>query len=124
MEKIEAELSALRARAEMLRTRRVAAEATLSDTKANLPRHHLEAELDADDKVRVKLEAALAAAMLTRDGYTDALADQHAKIAAERAAADRKAASAKLAHGLDKVERALPDFIEAVRHERRVRNRP
>jgi hypothetical protein len=120
MEKLETELAALRARAETLSTRHAAAEAAFGDAKANLQRHHLEADLDANDKARAKLEAAVAACALTRDGYADALgevqtqiADAEQKLAAERSAIERKAASDKLARDVDAVERALPDYLAA-----------
>jgi hypothetical protein len=122
MEKLEAELSELRARAETLSNRHAAAEAAFVDAKARLQRHHLEADLDADDKARAKLEGAVAACAVTRDGYADALgevqaqiADTEQRIATERAAAKRKAASEELARNLDAVEQALPDYLEAGR---------
>jgi hypothetical protein len=110
------------ARGETLSARHAAAEAAFSDAKANLQRHHLEADLDADDKAHAKLEATLAACALTRDGYTDALAEVQTtitnaeqKLAAERAAVERKAASEKLARDLDAVERVLPEYHDASR---------
>lgn len=121
-EQFEAELSALRARAGSLSSRLAAAEAAFGDAKAKLQRHHLEADLDADDRARVKLEATVAACALTRDGYIDALGEVQLKIAtaaqklaAERAAAERNAASEKLARELDAVERALPEYLSAGR---------
>lgn len=117
-ETLETEIAALRARAETLNSRRAGAEAAYDDAKARLQRHHLEANLDADDKARAKLEDVVAACAMTRDGYTDALAELQTKIAhaeqklaAERAAADRKAASEKLASDLDAIEKALPDYL-------------
>lgn len=122
-EKLEAEITVLRARADTLRNRHATAEAAFADAKAKLQHHHLEADLDADDKVRAKLEAAVAACTLTRDGYADALGEVQTKIAeaerayaAERSAAERKAASEKLSRDLDVVERALPDYLTAARH--------
>ncbi|MGY4496958.1 hypothetical protein ACVWYH_000885 [Bradyrhizobium sp. GM24.11] len=122
MEKLEHELAALRARAETLNSRHAAAEAAFSDAKAKLQRHHLEADLDADYKSRARLEAAVAACTLTRDGYADALAevqtkiaDAERKLAAERAAAERKAASEQLARDLDSIEQALPNYLHACR---------
>ncbi|QHP72175.1 hypothetical protein EI171_35665 [Bradyrhizobium sp. LCT2] len=122
METLEIELPALRARAEMLSNRRAAADAAFVEAKAKLQRHHLEADNDADDRARAKLEAAVAACALTRDGYADALkgvqtkiADTEQKLVAERAAAQRKAASDELARKLDQVERALPDYLNAGR---------
>lgn len=95
-------------RAGTLNNRRAAAEAAFSDAKFKLQRHNLEAELDADDKARAKLEAAVAASALTRNGYADALAevqttiaDAEQKLTAERSVMERKAASEKLAHDLD-----------------------
>lgn len=120
MEKLEAELTLLRTRAAALNSRHSAAEAAYDEAKANLQRHHLEANLDADDKARAKLEAVLAACAVTRDGYADALAEVQTKIsgteqklAAERSAVERKAASEKLARDLDAVERELPDYLAA-----------
>jgi len=123
MEKLETELASRRARAETLSNRHAAADAAFLDAKQRLQRHHLEADdLDADDKARAKLEAAVAASALTRDGYADALsevqtliADSEQKIATERAAVQRKAASEELARDLDQIERALPDYLEAAR---------
>jgi len=122
MDKLETELAALRARAETLSTRHAAADAAFLDAKSKLQRHHLEADLDADDKARAKLEATVAACAVTRDGYADALgevqaqiADTEQRIAAERAAAKRKAASKELARKLDEVERALPHYLDAGR---------
>jgi hypothetical protein len=122
MEKLETELAALRARAETLSSRHAAAEAAFVDAKARLQRHHLEADLDADDKVRAKLEAAVAVHAVTRGGYADALgevqvqiADAEQKIAGERVLLQRKAASEELAGKLDRVEGALPDYLEACR---------
>lgn len=118
MEKIEAELASLRARAETLNSRHAAADAEFLDAKSKLQRHHLEADLNADDKARAKLETAVAACAVTRDGYTDALsqvqtkiADIEQELAAERAVVARKAASEALAGDLDAVERALPDYL-------------
>jgi hypothetical protein len=121
-EKIETELSTLRARAETLKNRHAAADAALNVAKSSLQRHHFEADLDADDKLRVKLETQIAACVVTRDGYADALTDLQAKIADaerkladERSAAARKAASEKLARDVDAVERVLPAYLEASR---------
>jgi hypothetical protein len=122
MEKLETELAALRARAETIGTRHAAADAAFFDAKSKLQRHHLEADLDADDKARGKLEAVVAACAVTRGGYADALdkvkaqiAETAQRIGAERAAAERKAASEELARNLDAVERALPDYLETGR---------
>jgi hypothetical protein len=122
MEKLETELAGLRARAETLSTRHKAADAASVDAKARLQRHLLEAALDADEKARAKLEAAVAACALTRDGYADALAelqaqiaDMEQKITAERAAMERNQAAETLALDLDEIERALPDYLAAAR---------
>jgi hypothetical protein len=122
MEKLETDLAALRARAETLSTRHKAADAASVDAKARLQRHLLEADLDADYKARVKLESAVAACALTRDGYADApaelqaqIADMKQKIADERAAMERKQAAETLALDLDEIERALPDYLDAGR---------
>jgi hypothetical protein len=122
MDKLETELGGLRGRADTLSARHAAADAAFLDAKAKLQRHHLEADLDADDKTRAKLEAAVAGCALTRDGYADALGEAQAEIArteqaiaAERAAAERKAASDKLARDLDAVEHLLPDYLDAGR---------
>ncbi len=122
MDKLETELAALLARAETLSSRHAAADAAFLDAKATLQRHHLQADLDVDDKARTKLEATVAACAVTRDGYADALgevqaqiADAEQKIAAERALAERKAASEELARKLNQVEGTLPDYLEAAR---------
>jgi hypothetical protein len=88
-----------------------------------MAQHHLlEADLDADEKVRVKLEAAVATCALTRDNFAKAITVQQAKIAeveakvmAERAAIERNAAADKLARDLDAVEQALPVYLNATR---------
>lgn len=120
MEKLEHELVGLRARAAALHSRHKAAEAASVDAEAKLQQHLLEADLDADEKARNKLEATVAACALTRDNFAKAIAAQQAKIVeiednitAERAAVERKAASDKLARDLDAVERALPDHLSA-----------
>jgi hypothetical protein len=120
MEKFETDLAALRAREETFGSRHAAAEAAFVEAKSKLQRHHLEADLDADEKASAKLEAALAACALTRDGYADALGEVQAKIAdverqiaAERLAIARAAAAEKLARDLDEVEQALPGYLEA-----------
>jgi hypothetical protein len=108
----------LRARTETLNSRHAAADAAFFDAKPKLQRPHLEADVNADNKARAKLEAAVAACAVTRDGYADALvevqtklADAEQKLAAERAAAERKAASDKLARDLDAIECALPEYL-------------
>jgi hypothetical protein len=123
MEKLETELASLRARAETLATRHAAADAALVDAKSKLQRHHLETDvIDADDKTRVKLEAAVASCAVTLTGYADALievgakiADIEAKIMTERGAVERKAASEKFARDLDAMEQALIPYLEAGR---------
>ncbi len=122
MEKLETELAALRARAETLSSRHTAADAAFLEAKSKLQRYHLEADHDADDRARTKLEAAVAACAVTRDGYADALGEVQAKIAdteqkitTERALVQRKAASENLARDLDEVERVLPDYLGAAR---------
>jgi len=120
MEKLEAELASLRARAETLKSRHAAADEAFGDAKAQLQRHHLEADLNTDDKARAKLEAAVATCAVTRDGYADALtevqtkiADAEQKLAAERATVERKSASEMLARDLDAIEQALPHYLAA-----------
>jgi hypothetical protein len=122
METLETELASLRAREETLGTRHVVADAAFLDAKSKLQRHHLEADLDADEKARAKLEALVAACAQKRDGLADALAevrrmiaDAEQKIADQRSTVERKAASEKLACDLDEVERVLPDYLEAAR---------
>jgi hypothetical protein len=121
-EKLEADLGSLRARAETLGSRHTAADAAFLDAKSKLQRHLLEADLDADEKAGVKLEAALAVCAQKRDGLADALAevrrmitDAEQKLADEQSAVERKAASEKLTRDLDEVERVLPDYLEAAR---------
>lgn len=68
------------------KSRHAAADAALLDAKSNLQRHHLEAPDDADDKVRVKLEAQAAASIVTRDGFADeraAFAEEATKLFAQ-----------------------------------------
>lgn len=120
MEELEHERVGLRARAATRHSRHKAAEAASVDAEAKLQHHLLEADLDADEKVRNKLEATLAACALTRDNFAKAITAQQAKIVevenkitAERAAVERKAASDELACDLDAVERALSDYLSA-----------
>jgi hypothetical protein len=122
MDKFTSELATLHARAEQLSKRHATADAAFRDAKAKLQDHLLEADIDADDRPRVKLEALVASCALTRDNYAEALATQgakicelEAKIATERARVERVAASEKLSNDLDAVEQALPDFFEAAR---------
>jgi hypothetical protein len=123
LEKLDSELSTLRARVEMLTKRHAAAETALSTAKAALQRHHLECELGgADDKVRVKLEAAIASCALTRDGYADAIADVREKIGdaeqkltIEKDRVRRAEASDALARDLDEIDAVLPDFLAITR---------
>src|ERR1700682_2401871 len=97
MEKLQSELASMRARAETLSNRYGAADAAFVDAKAKLQRHHLEADLDADEKTTARREAAVAAAALKRDGLADVLGEvrkmiaaAEASIADERAAVERK----------------------------------
>ena len=122
MDAFETELAALCARAETLASRHAAADAAFMEAKCKLQRHHLEADLDADEKARAKLEATVATCALTRDGLADAIGqvrkligETEQKIAAARSAAERKAASEDLARNLGAVERALPEYLEASR---------
>ncbi|MGV7216427.1 hypothetical protein [Bradyrhizobium sp. UFLA05-112] len=122
MEKIEHELAALRARAATLHSRHKAAEAAFIDAETKLQRHLLEADLDADEKVRTKLETTIAACAVTRDNFAKALAVQpakvaeaEAKIAAQRAVIERNAAADKLARDLDEIDKALPAYQTAAR---------
>jgi hypothetical protein len=55
MEKLEHELAELRARTATLHNRYAAAEAAFVDAEAKLQQHLLEADLDADEKIRSKL---------------------------------------------------------------------
>jgi hypothetical protein len=122
MEKLEHELAALRARAATLHNRHAAAEAAFVDAEAMLQRHLLEADLDADEKSRTKLEVTVSACALTRDNFAKAITAQQAKIveveaqiAAERAVIERNAAADKLARDLDEIEKALPAYLTAAR---------
>lgn len=122
MEKLEHELAALRARAAALNSRYKAAEQSLVDAEAKLQTHLLEADLDADEKVRVKLEATAAACALSRDNLAKALAAQSAKIgevedqlAAEHALVVRVKAADALSQHLDRIEKALPAYLTAAR---------
>jgi hypothetical protein len=53
-------------------SRHTAADAAFLEAKSKLQRYHLEADPDADDNARSKMEAAVAACAVTRDGYADA----------------------------------------------------
>jgi predicted nucleic acid-binding Zn-ribbon protein len=100
VEKLETELAALHARAKTLGSRHAAAEAAFVDAKAKLQRHLLEADLDADEKVGVKLESAVANCAQRRDNFADALGEARkmisaveANLAVERTAIERAAAA-------------------------------
>jgi hypothetical protein len=118
-EKLETELAGLRARADTLSSRHAMARAALLEAKSKLQRHHLEDDLDADDKARTKLEAAVAACAVTRDGYADAMSEVKAKIAdaeqwiaAERERIERDAAADKLTVQIAAVEAALSKTLQ------------
>lgn len=122
MDRLEAELASLRSRAETLNNRHRAADAAFLDAKTKLQCHHLEADLNVDDKVRARLEAAVATCAVTREGYADALNEVHAqmaeaerKIAAEQDAIKRAAAADQLDKALSAFEVALPKFLEQAR---------
>jgi hypothetical protein len=123
MEKLQSELATLRARAQTLHSRHSAAEAAFVDAEAKLQRHLLEADLDAGEKVRTKLETAVASCALTGNNFAKAItaqqakiAEAEAKIAAEHDAIERDSAADKLARDLDEFEAALPDYLRAARH--------
>jgi hypothetical protein len=122
MEKLENELAALRARAETLTVRHAAAKTAYSEAKSRLQAHLLEGDLDADEKLRAKLEAAVTGCAVTRDNLAEAITLQQVKvaeieykIAAERAAVERNAAADKLAYALEKIERAAADHANSAR---------
>jgi hypothetical protein len=96
------------ARERRLQSRHSATEASFVDAEAKLQHHPLEADLDANEKVREKLEAAVATWASTSDNFAKAIAarkakidEAGAKIAAERASIERNTAAGKLARDLD-----------------------
>lgn len=105
-----------------MRNRLAAAEKAFTDAEAKLQRHLIEGDIDADDRVRAKLETAVASCGVTRDGYAKALATQETKVAdveqklaTEAAAAARRAASEKMTSDLDQFAKALAVYSDAAR---------
>jgi hypothetical protein len=122
MEKLEAELASLRARAETLSNRHTTADAAFFDAKMKVERHLLEADLDADEKAGAKLEAAVAAWAQKRANLADALAkvrdliaETEQKITAERDAAERASAADKLTVQIAAIEAVLPKLLQQSR---------
>jgi chromosome segregation ATPase len=101
--------------------KRAAAQAGLANAIAARDRHHLEGDI-ADEQMATKLQAKVDHFASTVTGLDAALAtlqtqisDIEAHIATERAIAERSAAADKLARDLDKIEPALPRFLDEAR---------
>jgi hypothetical protein len=114
-------LAQLRLRADALADKRAAAEAALAAATEARQSHRLDGDL-TDEKLDAKLQANVDLCQSKLAGLDADLAALQAKIAdteqqlaAEHAAAERKAASEKLARDLDAVEKALPTFLEGGR---------
>ena len=111
----------LRRRAAELAAARAAAQATLNKAVAARQAHLIDGDI-SDDKIRGRLQTAVSDALSTLEGYDDAIADLNtkireldAKLAAERSAAERLAASEALQAKVDVVEGLLPNWLEATR---------
>src|SRR6266849_5121509 len=100
MEKLKADLAGLQKRAGELATKRAAAQADLNRAMAAREKHHSEGDLD-DDKVGIRLQAAMDSATSSLAGFNEAIrmqaglvAEAKAKVEAERRAAAQRLAGA------------------------------
>jgi hypothetical protein len=122
MQKIEAELAALQARAGLLDTKRAAAQAGFDIATAARQEMLLAGDLD-DAKLAAKLQVAVDGAASALAGYDTAItalaasiAEAEVKLAAERLAADRKAASEILAAQIALVDEMLGPWLQISRN--------
>jgi predicted nucleic acid-binding Zn-ribbon protein len=117
MDKLQATLAQLRLRAAALTDKRVAS----ADAVAARDRHNLEGDI-ADEQTSEKLQGTvdhlnstlvgLDAALTTLQGQ---ISDIEAQIAAERSAAEHKAASVRLEHDLNGFQKAMATYLAAAR---------
>jgi hypothetical protein len=121
MQKLEAELSALMSRAALLTVKRAAAQGTFDSAVAARDRHMLQGNLD-DEKIGNKLQAAVDSAASALAGFDNVIAAQatsiaeaEEKLAVERVAVARKAASEDLTAKTDTIERQIGPWLEATR---------
>jgi hypothetical protein len=121
MEKLEAELKTLRARAGQLTAKRSTAQAALDRATAARQEFLLGGDID-DDKTSTKLQAAVDSATSSLAGFDTAIAalgasiaDVEAKLTEARQAADRLAASEKLAAQILKIDETLPAWLQLTR---------
>jgi hypothetical protein len=121
MQKLEAELAALKARAKLLDTKRTAVQNALDSALAARQAHMLDGDLD-DTKTGARLQAAVDSTASVLAGFDTSItaqaaliADTEAKLAAERLAADRQAASEALATQTDAIEKQLAPWLARTR---------
>jgi hypothetical protein len=121
MQKLEAELSALTARAALLTAKRTTAQGAFDSAVAARDVHMLQGNLD-DEKIGTKLQAAVDSAASALAGFDNVIAAQAAlivdaeeKLAVERMAVERKAASESLAANVDTIEKQLGPWLAMTR---------
>jgi hypothetical protein len=121
MEKLEAVLTALRKRAELLTGRRGTAKAALDDALIQRQRHLLEGDVN-DEKVSTRLQSMVDSCTSTLTGIDDALAalqaqtnDAEEALNAERLSVERKVAAEQIAANVATVERQIGPWLAASR---------
>jgi hypothetical protein len=121
MQKIEAELAALKSRATLLNSKRTTAQAVLDTAVEARQRRLLSGDLE-DGKTALALQAKVDTATNALAGFDAAItaqaaliAEAEAKLAAERLDADRKAASDELAAQVSVVDELLGPWLESSR---------
>jgi hypothetical protein len=121
MQKLETALAALTSRATLLTAKREAARAIFDRAVAARDVHLLEGNLE-DEKMGAKLQAAVDSAVSALAGFDNVIAAQAAsiaeaeeKLAVERLAVARKAASEELTAKTDTIERQIGPWLEATR---------
>jgi hypothetical protein len=121
MEKLQAIVSALQARASLLTDRRVSAQTALDAAMAARQAMLIDGDL-GDDKLATKLQGAVDTAQSSLLGIIDAItalqfqiADAEAQLNAEQDRVKREAASEEIAKNVADVERLLPSWLAASR---------
>jgi hypothetical protein len=121
MQKLEAELSALTARAALLVAKRANAKGAFDSAVAARDIHMRQGNLD-DEKIGAKLQAAVDSAGSALAGFDNVIAAQAAlivdaeeKLAVERMTVERKAASESLAANIDTIEKQLGPWLAMTR---------
>jgi hypothetical protein len=121
MQKIEAELAALTARADQLRAKRASAQKDLDRALAAREEHLLAGDLN-DDKVGAKLQGAVDTGLSTLAGLDLAIqkqaaliADAERKLATERDVADRKAVAETMTAQILAVTESMGPWLQGTR---------